>query len=286
MKVWLGTGAAGAIVDAVDAHVSVFNHGYTVAEGVFETMKTLDGRVFLLPWHLERLRQSAAVIGLPLPGDDLLTTALRSVVAANASTVPGIGRLRLTVTCSNDDAHVDGGAGTTVVATVMSAKQPTATAQLSTSPWPRNERSPLVLAKSTSYAENVLALQHAQTTGATEGLFFNTHGSLSEGTASNIFVVRDGMVLTPPVSDGLLPGVTRRFVMALGSTDIPVEERTISRALLDSADEVFLTSTFRDIQPVDRIDDRAFGVGAVTSELRSRFTAAAEADWCWVWGGP
>ena len=109
MKVWLGTGAAGAIVDAVDAHVSVFNHGYTVAEGVFETMKTLDGRVFLLPWHLERLRQSAAVIGLPLPGDDLLTTALRSVVAANASTVPGIGRLRLTVTCSNDDAHVDGG---------------------------------------------------------------------------------------------------------------------------------------------------------------------------------
>lgn len=286
MKAWVGNGTGGALVDASDAHVSVFDHGYTVAEGVFETMKLVDGRIFLWPWHLERMHHSASVIGLRLPGDDLLTRAVCAVADANASSFAGVGRLRLTVTCSNGDVHGDGGVGATVVGTVFPAKQPAATAQLRTVGWPRNEHNPLVSAKSTSYAENVLALQRAQSSGATEALFFNTQGLLTEGSASNVFIVCDGVVLTPRVADGLLAGVTRRFAMTLGTTDIRIEEAAVSRDQFDSADEVFLTSSLRDIQAVDRVDDREYRVGPVTEELRKRFADAAAADWCWLRTSP
>lgn len=279
MKAWLGTGDSGSLVDEAVATVSVFDHGYTVGEGLFETMKVVDGRVFLWPWHLERMQASATVIGMMLPSADTLTRAVSAVVSANR--LDGIGRLRLTVTCGNT-----ADAATTVVCTLMNAKQPDQTARIRTMQWPRNERSPLVGLKSTSYQENVLALQRAQRAGCSEALFFNSQGNLSEGSVSNVFVVREGVVVTPRLADGLLPGVTRRLVMTLGDSDLEISETAIDRSAIETADEVFITSSLRDIQPVDRIDDRVYRVGPISIELQRRFAEAAAADWCWLRPSP
>lgn len=281
MKVWVGHGAEGALVEQDAARVSVFDHGFTVADGIFETMKIVDGRVFLWQWHLERLHHSAAVLGLSLPNDEHLTSVVRDVARANA--IAGNGRLRLTITGGDGPLGSDrSGSAVSVVCAASSSKAWPATAQLHIADWPKNEHSPLVSAKSTSYAENVLALERAHAAGASEAVFFNTAGHLTEGTGSNVFVVRSGVALTPRLADGLLAGITRRFVVALGDASIRIEEATIARSDLDAADEVFLTSSTRDIQVVDRVDGRAYGVGPVATELQRRFAAAAGADWCWL----
>lgn len=277
MTVWVGSGTSGGLVDDEHARVSVFDHGFTVADGIFETMKTVDGRVFLWPWHLERLHHSARVLGLTLPDDAHLTAVVRDVARANA--IPGSGRLRLTITggrgpLGSDRSEVD----VSVVCAAAQSKPWPATAQLDVATWPRNEHSPLISAKTTSYAENVLALDTAHVRHASEAIFFNTSGHLTEGTGSNVFIVLDGDVRTPPLADGLLAGVTRRFVMTL----CDVVETTIDRDMFDRADEVFLTSSTRDIQPVDRIGERAYAVGPISRELQERFAEAAAADWCWL----
>lgn len=276
MKVWVGHGTNGALVDATNAQVSVFDHGFTVADGIFETMKIVDGRVFLWPWHLERLQHSADVLGLQLPGDAHLTDVVLAVARASSDDVSGTRRLRLTITGGDGPLGSDrSGSAVTVVCAAAASKAWPPSARLHIASWPRNEHSPLAGAKSTSYAENVMALEQAHSFGASETIFFNTSGMLAEGTGSNIFIVNDGVVATPPTSDGLLAGITRRFVLSLGDADIRIAERSITRNDLDTADEVFLTSSTRDIQPVDRVNDRVYRIGPITQELQRRFAATA-----------
>jgi branched-chain amino acid aminotransferase len=135
-------------------------------------------------------------------------------------------------------------------------------------PWPRNERSPLAGVKSTSYAENVLALAAAQRDGADEAVFANTAGNLCEGTGTNVFVAVAGRLVTPPLSAGCLAGVTREIVCEL----VDVEVRDLPIDALRSATEAFLTSTSRRVQPIARVDGRVLTAcpGPLT-------TAAAEA---------
>lgn len=279
MTVWVGKGESGSLQPATSATVSVFDHGFTVADGIFETMKVVDGRVFLWPWHLDRLHVSAALLGLDLPADDHLTDVVRQVARAN----PDAGRLRLTVTAGDGPLGSDrSGSPVSVVAAASSTKPWPPTAQLAIAQWPRNERSPLVGAKTTSYAENVLALEYAHQQHASEAIFFNTEGVLTEGTGSNIFIVRDGVVMTPPTSDGLLAGITRRFVLALADDAIHIREASITRDALRDADEVFISSSTRDIQPVDRIAEQAYAVGPVTLALQERFRTEAARPDCWL----
>lgn len=279
MTVWVGKGEQGSLRAATAATVSVFDHGFTVADGVFETMKVADSRVFLWPWHLERLHVSAALLGLSLPTDTHLTDVLRQVARAN----PDAGRLRLTITAGDGPLGSDrSGSPVSVVAAASPSKPWPRTAQLAVATWPRNERSPLVAAKTTSYAENVLALERAHQHGASEAIFFNTSGDLTEGTGSNIFVVRDGHVVTPPTADGLLAGITRRFVFDLADAEISIQEGSISRDELFDADEVFICSSTRDIQPVDRIESQGYVVGPITLELQRRFHDAAARPEHWL----
>lgn len=279
MTVWVGKGGTGALVPATDATISVFDHGFTVADGIFETMKVVDGRVFLWPWHLERLHVSANILGLQLPPDEHLTEVVLEVARAN----PQAGRLRLTITAGDGPLGSDrSGSVVSVVAAASLSKPWPATAQLAVASWPRNERSPLVAAKTTSYAEQVLALEHAHRAHASEAIFFNTAGHLTEGTGSNIFIVRDGVVMTPPMSDGLLAGITRRFVISLADAAIRISEASISVPDLDAADEVFISSSTRDIQPVDRIGARSYDVGPVTGALQRRFQAEAARSAHWL----
>lgn len=282
MRVWVGSGEAGGLIDAEQAVVSVFDHGFTVGDGIFETMRAVNGRLFLWPWHLERLHASANHMRIALPGDDLLTDIVTGVAQESAQEIAGPARVRLTISAGLGPL---GSSRLQTPPTVVCAASPapvrSGDARVHLVSWPRNERSPLAGVKSTSYAENVLALAEAEALGAGEALFLNTRGELCEGTGSNVFIVRDGAAYTPPPTAGLLAGVTRRFVLGLGDSSLSVSERSIDESEFAAADEVFLTSTFQDVRGVADIDGRALPVGPVTRELQRRFAATASQEWCW-----
>jgi branched-chain amino acid aminotransferase len=270
MKLWVN----GELKDAEDARVSVLDHGMTVGDGIFETVKAVHGQPFALTRHLERLTRSARGLGLPEPDHDEVRRACAAVLDANP--MP-LGRLRITYTGGLSPLGSDrGDAGPTlVVALGESGRRPDTTAVI-TVPWTRNERGALTGLKTTSYAENVVALARAHQQGASEALFANTVGQLCEGTGSNVFVVLDGELHTPPVSSGCLAGITRALTVewtGAKETDLPLD-------VLDRAEEVFLTSTLRDVQAVVRIDGREIGQapGPVTTKAMRVFEERAAAD--------
>jgi branched-chain amino acid aminotransferase len=275
MKVWLD----GTVLDADAARVSVFDHGLTVGDGVFETAKVLGGVPFALTRHLARLAASARGLGLAPPGDDVLRAAVGEVLDANAEHHGSPLRLRITLTGGTSPLGSDRGqAGPTLVVALAPMASWAPTAKVIVVPWTRNERAATAGLKTTSYAENVVALAHAKAQGATEALMMNTVGQLCEGTGSNVFVVLDGELVTPPLSSGCLAGVTRALVLEW--TD--AVERDIPPAALLGADEVFLTSSTRDVQGVHAVgdDEYARAPGPVTQRVSAVFAerAAAEVD--------
>jgi branched-chain amino acid aminotransferase len=255
----------GRLVAATDAAISVFDHGLTVGDGVFETIKAVDGAPFAVRRHLDRLRGSAAGLGLTVPVTDAdLRDAIASVLAAGGHP---LARVRITVTGGPAPLGSERGeSGPTVVVAAGPMAEPSPTTAVAVVPWPRNERGALAGIKSTSYAENVVALAHARERGCTEAVFETTTGLLSEGTGSNVFVVIGGRLVTPPLSSGCLAGVTRALV--LECTD--AVEDDVPMAAFRAADEVFLTSTGRDVQPVHRIDDRALVAPGPHTEAAAR----------------
>ncbi|MFC7217808.1 aminotransferase class IV [Streptomyces polyrhachis] len=270
MKIWLD----GALREVADARVSVLDHGLTVGDGVFETCKAVDGRPFALSRHLRRLADSARGLGLPEPDEDEVRHACAQVLAANPV---ALGRLRITCTGGLSPLGSDRGESgpTLVVALAATAPRPDTTAAVTVA-WTRNERSAVAGLKTTSYAENVVALAHAHRAGASEALFANTRGRLCEGTGSNVFVVLDGELHTPPLASGCLAGITRRLVVewtGAQETDLPLEA-------LAEADEVFLTSSLRDVQAVSLLDGRGLpgAPGPVTAKAMRVFYERAAAD--------
>ncbi len=264
MKVWLD----GALVDAAGASVRVDDHGLTVGDGVFETVRSYGGRPFALDRHLDRLAASAAGLGLaPLPAE-LVRGAVAAVVEANGG---GDTVLRITVTSGPGPAGSGrGDAGPTVLVTAAALPVWSAAAAVAVAPWPRNERGALVGVKTTSYAENVVALAWARRRGAEEALFVNLAGHLCEGTGSNVFVVVAGRLLTPPLSSGCLAGVTRAVILestAATETDLTVDD-------LAGADEAFLTSTTREVQAIGMVDGLPLAPGPVTRAAAAALAAA------------
>lgn len=270
MKVWVG----GALSELEDARVSVLDHGMTVGDGIFETVKAVHGRPFALTRHLERLARSAEGLGLPEPDLDEVRRACAAVLAANP--MP-LGRLRITYTGGLSPLGSDRGAdGPTLIVAIGETPRRPDTTSVVTVPWTRNERGALTGLKTTSYAENVVALARAHQHGASEALFANTVGQLCEGTGSNVFVVLGGELHTPPLASGCLAGITRALTVewtGAKETDLPLE-------VLDSAEEIFLTSTLRDVQAVVRLDGRGIGEGPgpVTTKAMRVFEERAAAD--------
>ncbi len=263
--VWLN----GELVEPDRAVVSVFDHGFTVGDGVFETVKVLGGRPFALGRHLERLHRSAQLLGLDIP---LTHGSLRRVVdEVIEAAALDLARLRITVTAGV--SPMGSGRGD-VPPTLVVAARPLdpwpAEATAITAPWPCNERSALAGVKTTSYAEHVMALAEANKVDASEALLPNTRGDVCEGTGSNVFLVVDGRLVTPSLLSGCLPGVTRGLVLEL----LPgAEEDDVPMAALAGADEVLLTSTTRDVQPLRMLDGRMLpGVdGPVAREAIAAF---------------
>lgn len=246
--VWIG----GSVVDPGAATVSVFDHGLTVGDGVFETLKVVGGRPFALRRHLERLHRSAQGLRLDVP---LRDAGLRAAIDdALAAAGPEAGRVRITLT--GGVAPLGSGRGeappTLIIAAAPLEPWPPDTTAV-TVPWPRNERSAVTGVKTTSYAENVVALAEARTFGATEAILPNLAGNVCEGTGSNVFVAIDGRLVTPPLLAGCLAGVTRALLLELLSE---AEEDDVAIDALAGADEVLLTSSTRDVQPLRALDGR------------------------------
>ena len=241
------------VVPISDAKVSVLDHGFTVADGVFETLLVSNGQVFAIDRHLARLNRSALGLGLPAPNLSKISNGIAEVLAINPKV--DFGRLRVTFTSGSGPLGSDRTAGeaTTVISLAEQAPWPDSTSVLLV-PWTRNEYSPLAGLKTTSYAENVFALAAAKAHGFSEAIFCDTSGRLCEGTGSNIFLVKNNQIITPSEVSGLLRGITRDLVIEQAIVaGLTVIERDIEPIELWDADEVFITSSTRDIHPVSAI---------------------------------
>ena len=263
MRAWCN----GSLIDPTAPAVSLLDHGLTVGDGVFEAIKVIDNQPFAITRHLRRLARSAHGLGLPEPDLELIRKGIDETLAGQDI---GHGRIRVTYTpgIAPLGSHRTADAEPTIgIVTTEAPPQPRHTTAV-TVPWPRNERGALAGLKTTSYGENVIALAYAAEREATEAIFPNLAGDVCEGTGTNVFCVFDGLVVTPPLSSGCLAGVTRALVIEW----YDVHERDISMAELTTADEVFLTSTTRDVQGLVRLDDRTF-------PENQPVTAAVAAEW-------
>lgn len=263
----------GRVFDQDHAVISVFDHGFLYGEGVYETLRTYNGRPFLFDRHMRRLRQSAGMLALPVPLSDL-DIAARFDETMRAAALWSDGQreayIRLLVTRGVGDLSYDL-AATPEPSIVIIVKE-----QVDPEPevFARGVRVALVpvvrnhpgsvnpVIKSNNLLNSALAMQEAVRRGAFEGIMRNYRGELAECSTANLFVVRSGTALTPPLDAGLLPGITREFLFEIGADiGVPVRDQTLRDDDLFGADEAFLTSTTREIVPIVQVDDRTIGSG-------------------------
>ncbi len=270
----------GRITEAAEARVSIFDHGLLYGDGVFEGIRFYGGRSFRLDAHLARLERSAAAIELELPyARDALRAAIGAVVDRTGS--PD-GYLRLLVTRGEGDLGLDPRSckrPTTVVAAAALRVFENADAGVSVIvASTRQAPSDVVDAriKSLNYLNRLLARLEAVRAGADEALMLNGQGKLAEGTTDNVFLVRGGVLLTPPAGDGALEGITREIVLELAKElDIPALESSLGTFDLRAAEEAFLVGTGAGLVPVRRIDARAVACcpGPIFERIRDAFDA-------------
>jgi branched-chain amino acid aminotransferase len=281
----------GRVVDQEHAAISVFDHGFLYGEGVYETLRTYNGEPFLFGRHMRRLRKSAGMLALDIPlSDEQIDARFRDTMRA-ASLGGDTNReayIRILVTRGVGELTYDPAACPTpsVVVIVKPNVDPPAEAfergvPVALVPIVRNHPgsvNPLI--KSNNLLNNALAMQEAFRRGGFEGVMRNYKGELAECTQSNLFVVKDGAALTPPIDAGLLPGITREFLFEVGADrGIPVREAVLRDEDLFGADEAFLTSTTRELVPIVTVDGRAIGAGKpgpVTRALLDGFRQKAQ----------
>ncbi len=264
MKIWLD----GELVDESQAKISVFDHGLLYGDGVFEGMRFYGRRIFRLEEHVRRLFDSAKAIVLDLPWtqEEVCRFTCETVRANGLEdgyirlvATRGCGELGLnpylcpkpsmfiiasTIKLYPEDKYRDGMALAT-----CATRRPAPAALM-----------PQV--KSLNYLNNIMAKVEAIQAGALEGIMLNEQGYVAECTGDNIFVIRDGKVTTPPVSDGALDGITRQVILELAPRiGIEITERSVTRYDIFTADEVFLTGSAAEVIPASSLDRRVIGSG-------------------------
>ncbi|WP_454917548.1 aminotransferase class IV [Xanthobacter sediminis] len=258
MKLYLN----GALLEAAEARIAPGDRGFTLGDGLFETLRVRDGAILRLEAHLGRLAHGAQVLGLPLPGLDL-AGALEATRAANGLSDAV---LRLTVTRGEGPRGVlpPAAPSPTVLVTAAPMAPPAPPVRLIiASRTRRNERSPLSGVKSLNYLDNILARQEAAAAVADDAVLLNTRDLVAETSIANVFAVIDGRLLTPPLADGALPGVMRAAVLALEG-----DERSLTPADLGRAEEIFLTSSLG-LRPVAALAGRPLPDTRVLARLRA-----------------
>ncbi|MGB6220013.1 aminotransferase class IV [Haloferula sp.] len=245
--------------------VPIDARGFTHGLGVFETMLAVDGELVAGSKHYRRLETSCGRLGL------LLATGMFQAIGPLLKR-KGRQRVRLQVSAGAGPLNQLNSGGEIVTLQISEVGSPPESVSAVWSPWPRNERSPLVGLKCVNYAENLLALDHARRSGATTALFLNTHRVVCEAATANLFIVSRGVLRTPSLNSGCLPGTARERVMELARMlGIEAEEATLNLDDVEFADEVFLTSAIQGVVAVTELDGRAIEAGRVTRSLREVF---------------
>ena len=268
----------GKISDAATATISVFDHGFLYGEGVYETLRTYHKVPFLYERHARRMRLSAALLALEVPLDDagILAEIRRTIDAHRGGLEEAYIRVLITRGIGELSYSPAACPAPSVVVIVKPFPMPpqrtfTQGIRVSLVSVRRNHPQALnPLIKSNNLINNALAMQEALRRGAEEALMQNQAGELVECSQSNFFLVRGGQLLTPPLSGGLLPGITREFILELADeVGIPAREHRLTPADLETADEAFITGTTRELTPVVAVDDRQIGQGT-PGELSTR----------------
>ena len=261
----------GELVDPAARAIAAVDHGVTVGDGVFETCKVVDGVPFALQRHARRLDRSMAGLGLPAADHNIIDIGIKAVLAGEPI---AYGRLRYTVTGGVGPLGSDRDSSplTYIVTAGPQAVNPE-TGKLVVVPWTRNEHGATAGLKTTSYAENVVALAYAKERGGVEALFANSVGNLCECTGSNVFVVVDGEILTPDLTSGPLAGVTRDLVIEWCREEgLTVHAAPLPMSILTQAAEVFITSSVKDVMAVHAVDDHpVVAPGPVTAQAAEIF---------------
>ncbi len=254
------------------------DRGAFLGLGLFETMGAVEGVPVFLERHLARVRQSCLRLGWSVDLENLAELARELCVRNGLAT--GRARLRLIITAgSGPHNHLGQGPDHLVwlAAFPMGETPESVTACLS--PWPRNERSPLAGMKTACYAENLIALDHARRRGFDEAIFLNTAGKLCEAATANLFLIKDGILLTPSLDSGCLPGIGREVIAEIAvANGIPCEEKQLVVADLETADEIILSSATRGPFAVSRFEDRSLDPGPVTGGLVKLWNVALKND--------
>jgi len=278
----------GDFVPKEEAKLSVYDHGLLYGDGVFEGIRAYEGKVFRLREHMERLYASAHAILLEVPYtlEDFEEIVLETLRRNELAT----GYIRILVTRGRGDLGLD--PQSCPRASVVVIAEPLALfpkelyekgIRLFTVAVrrPRQDILPPQV-KSLNYLNNVYAKVQARRAGYDEALLLNTEGYVTEGSGENIFVVKDGVLLTPPPWVGILKGITRAAVLELAKErGIPVREEVLTLTDVYTADEVFLTGTAAEIVPAVEVDGRTIGAGKpgpVTGELFEAFRALTRAE--------
>jgi branched-chain amino acid aminotransferase len=257
----------GEVLPAAEARVSVLDTGFTFGDSVYETLRTYGGRPFHLDRHLARLRSSAGRLRIPLAGDADFVRDVEAVLARAGNPESYI-RIMVSRGVGDVSYHFDRVRGPTRVV-IVKPYEPLperlyaeGVAVIVASVRRNSPRALDPAIKSGNLINNILAVQEAQAAGALEPILLNERDEVAEGASANVFVVKGGTVLTPPLSAGILPGVTRQLVLEIGrGLGIPVREQTLRLDDLRAADEAFITSTLKEAVPVRTIDGKAVGEG-------------------------
>ncbi len=272
----------GQIISADEARVAVDDRAFLYGDGLFETVRVYSSLCFRLEAHIDRLYASCDALAIEPPmSADMLAVSARQLVDAN-SVHDGVLRLRISRGRGAGPRIPDGARPSVMITASSGGLYPAGIYErglrLVTASFPRNERSPLARHKTHNYLESVLARREAVAVGADEAMMLNTCGRVAECAAANIFIVTGGTVVTPPVSEGPLPGVARAEVIRLcGEEDMDLCERPVEASEVASCDEAFVTNSVIEICSVAEIDGQAVGPGApgkVTGRLREAYTDA------------
>lgn len=268
----------GKLIPAKEAVVSVFDHGFLYGDGIYETMRVYDRVVFMLDEHLIRLYRSASLIGLTIPLDaDSLKRSIHETLVANSLKNAYI---RLTISRGYGPIGLDPDLcpkPTVVIITQEMKDYPRSFYENGISliipETRRNFREAInPQIKSLNFLNNILAKIEAKKKSAYDAIMLNAYGKLTEGTISNIFFCKNGILCTPSLECGILNGITRAVVINLAGRDgLKVEEGEFTKEDLCSSEEVFITSTTLEIMPVSKVDDQRYTVGNITKLLHKAY---------------